>query len=236
LDGTADKQMLALFHATLLAACSPLQVQQDFNITEYLRASWYVHKQQKNGYQPLSSLNCVVATYNETYHGVAPTVPFFSGEVFTVYNDCHNGAKNGPVCNNFTSPDFTPSFAVPLCGRVPHAAEPAKITVAPCKLPNLLSGDYWVAAAGPSPDNYQFALIVAGQPSVEKSDGCTTPDTCSNPADFRCGLWMFTREPSPSPSVLAALEAATRARNISTQLLRAVDQTGCSYEGYEIKS
>jgi hypothetical protein len=32
--------------------CAPLSVQHDFNVTEYLRSSWYVQKQQKNGYQP----------------------------------------------------------------------------------------------------------------------------------------------------------------------------------------
>ena len=216
-------------------ACPSLDVQADFNLTEYLRATWYVQQQQKNGYQPASSLNCVVATYNETFHGKHENVPFFSGEVFTVYNDCRSGSKAGPVCNNFTSPNFKPSFGVPLCGRVPKASEPAKVTVAPCKLPNLLSGDYWVAAAGPKPDDYKYAVIVAGQPTVENSDGCTTPDTCSSPADFRCGLWLFTREPEPPRSVVADLMAAVKAKGISTQSLIAVNHTGCSYEGFEIK-
>lgn len=218
-----------------VASCPDLTVQSDFNVTEYLRASWYVQMQQKNGYQPMSSLNCVVATYNNSYHGKTPSVPFFGGQVFTVYNDCRTDGKRGPVCNDFTSPQFKPSFAVPLCGRVPDAKEPAKITVAPCLLPNLLSGDYWVAAAGPSPANYEYALVVAGQPSVPKSDGCTTPDTCSNPADFRCGLWLFTREPKPAPSVLAKLMAAARLKGISTELLLPVNHTGCAYDGYVIK-
>jgi len=216
-------------------SCAPLAVQENFNITEYLRASWFVQKQQKNGYQPPSSLYCVVATYNKTFRGAPPKVPFFSGEVFSVLNDCHDGGKDGPVCNNFTSPDFKPNFGVPLCGRVPDASQPAKITVAPCLLPNILSGDYWVAAAGPTHDNYQYALIVAGQPSVQKSDGCTTPDTCSNPAEFSCGMWMFTRQPIPDPDVMAMLMDAAKKKNISTQLLIDVNQSGCSYDGMEIK-
>jgi hypothetical protein len=215
--------------------CAPLTVQSDFNITEYLRASWYVQKQQKNGYQPESSLYCVVATYNATYHGTPAKVPFFSGQVFSVFNDCHDGGKNSPVCNNFTSPDFKPSFGTPICGRVPHPAEPAKITVAPCKLPNLLSGDYWVAAAGPTPDNYEYALIVAGQPTVQKEDGCTTPDTCSNPAEFSCGLWMFTRQPVPDQKTMDMLMNAAKEKQISTQLLINVNQSGCNYDGMVIK-
>jgi len=217
-------------------ACTPLSVQSSFNITEYLRASWYVQKQQKNGYQPSSSLNCVVATYNETYHGKPPYVPGFRGQAFTVYNDCRRDSKDGPVCNNFTSPDFKPSFAIPLCGRVPDKAEPAKITVAPCLLPNFLAGNYWVAAAGPQPDNYQYAIVVAGQPTVERSDGCTTPDTCSNPAQFSCGLWFFTRQPVPEASVMDMLSKAAREKGISTQLLVTVDHTACRYDGYELKA
>merc|ERR1712194_212718 len=232
--------VIALAHAgspsvSSSSKCAHLEVQTDFNTSEYLRASWYVQKQQKNGYQPASSLFCVVATYNETFHGAAPKVPFFSGEVFSVFNDCHDGGKHGAVCNNFSSPDFKPSFGVPLCGRVPDASEPAKITVAPCKLPNVLSGNYWVAAAGPTPDNYEYALIVAGQPSVQKSDGCTTPDTCNNPAEFKCGLWMFTREPKASAVVMDMLMAAAKEKQISTQLLIDVDQSGCNYDGMEIK-
>lgn len=215
--------------------CPSIEVQESFNITEYLRASWYVQKQQVNGYQRPNSLNCVVATYNETYRGTPGSVPFFGGTVFTVYNDCRLEGNHGPVCNNFTSPDFKPSFAIPLCARVRDPSQPAKLSVAPCVLPNLLSGDYWVAAAGPSSDNYQYAVVIAGQPTIKRSDGCTTPDTCTNPAQFSCGLWLFTREATPSPKVMAQVEAAAQNKGISLELLRTIDHKGCSYEGYEIK-
>ena len=107
--------------------------------------------------------------------------------------------------------------------------------MAPCKLPNLLSGDYWVAAAGPTPDNYEYALIVAGQPTVQKEDGCTTPDTCSNPAEFSCGLWMFTRQPVPDQKTMDMLMNAAKEKQISTQLLIDVNQSGCNYDGMVIK-
>eukprot|EP00931_Biecheleriopsis_adriatica_P098014 TRINITY_DN7190_c0_g3_i1.p1 TRINITY_DN7190_c0_g3~~TRINITY_DN7190_c0_g3_i1.p1 ORF type:complete len:296 (-),score=47.31 TRINITY_DN7190_c0_g3_i1:89-865(-) len=221
--------------ASVEGACPDLEVQKDFNVTEFIRATWYVQKQQLNGYQRESSLNCVAATYNETFHGKPLSVPFFGGKVLTVFNDCRLNDKDGPVCNNFTSPDFKPSFAIPLCARLYNEEEPAKLGVAPCLLPNILSGNYWVAAAGPRPDNYEYAVVIAGQPSVEKSDGCTTPDTCSNPAQFSCGLWLFHREATPGPEGLATLERAAHEKGISTQLLRTVDHNGCNYEGYEIK-
>lgn len=227
---------LALLARNANGACAPLEVQEEFNVTEYLRSTWYVQRQQKNGYQPLSSLNCVTATYNDTYHGKQASVPFFSGKVFTVYNDCRKDSKDGEVCNDFASPDFKPSFAIPLCGRIADASSPAKIAVAPCLLPEILSGDYWVAAAGPSPDNYEWAIITAGQPTIEKSDGCTIPDTCSNPAQFKCGLWFFSREPVASKETMDAMMAAAKRKQISTQSLIEVDQTGCNYDGFIIKS
>ena len=54
-------------------------------------------------------------------------------------------------------------------------------------------------------------------------------------ADFRCGLWLFTREPEPHASVMTELMAAVKAKGISTQSLVAVNHTGCSYQGFEIK-
>lgn len=218
------------------AACADVQTQSEFNLTEFIRASWYVQKQQVNGFQPKESLNCVVATYNETFHGTPSNVPFFGGTVLTVFNDCNVGGKNGPVSNNYTSPDFKRSFGSPICGRQTNEEFPERLVVAPCLLPNYFAGDYWVLHAGPSPDNYEYAAVIAGQPSVEKEDGCTTPNTCSGPAQTSCGLWLFTREPVPDVAKVALLEDVLHTKGVSTQLLEEIDHTDCEYEGYVIKA
>jgi hypothetical protein len=218
------------------AACAEVETQSEFNLTEFIRASWYVQKQQVNGFQPKESLNCVVATYNETYHGKESNVPFFGGTVLTVYNDCNVGGKNGPVSNNYTDPDFKRSFGSPICGRQNNKDHPERLIVAPCLLPNYFAGDYWVLHAGPSPDNYEYAAVIAGQPSVEQEDGkCTTPNTCSGPAQTNCGLWLFTREAVPDVSKVALLEDVLHTKGVSTQLLEELDHTDCKYEGYVIK-
>lgn len=217
------------------AACADVETQSDFNLTEWIRASWYIQKQQVNGYQSEDRLNCVVATYNETYHGTASSVPFFGGNVITVFNDCNVGSKNGPVSNNFTDPDFKRSFGSPLCARQTNEEHPERLSVAPCLLPNFLAGDYWVLHAGPSPDNYEYAAVIAGQPTVEKEDGCTTPDTCSGPSQTGCGLWLFTRVPVPDVAKVTHLEDVLHAKGVSTQLLKEIDHTDCKYEGYVIK-
>jgi len=218
------------------AVCPAIETQSEFNLTEYVRSSWYVQKQQVNGFQPKESLYCVVATYNETYRGKPSHVPFFGGPVLTVYNDCHVGGKNGPVSNNYTDPDFKRGFGSPLCARQTNTEFPERLEVAPCLLPNFLAGDYWVLAAGPSPDNYEYAAVIAGQPSVELEDGCTTPNTCSGPAQTNCGLWLFTRDPKPDAAKVALVEDILHSKGISTTLLEEIDHTDCEYEGFAIKA
>eukprot|EP01062_Namystynia_karyoxenos_P056853 TRINITY_DN47781_c0_g1_i1.p1 TRINITY_DN47781_c0_g1~~TRINITY_DN47781_c0_g1_i1.p1 ORF type:complete len:256 (+),score=112.27 TRINITY_DN47781_c0_g1_i1:79-768(+) len=212
-------------------ACAPVQVQQSFNLTEWIRATWYVQRQQVNGYQPKDKLFCVAATYNSTNMGKPVKVPFFSGDVVAVFNDANDGKVNGPVAQNFSKPGFGP-----LCARVPDAGEPAKLLVAPCFLPNALGGDYWIVAAGPSADNYEWGLVSAGQPSVERDDGCTTPVECSGVSATKCGLWMFARKPIAEQATMDALAAAAKKAGISTDLLIDVPQAGCSYAGYAIKN
>ena len=97
--------------------------------------------------------------------------------------------------------------------------------VAPCFLPNALAGDYWIVEAGPSPDNYEYALVVGGQPSIEYDDGCTTVEDKVNGA----GLWIFSRSPTARPEQLAAARAAATAQGITLQRMVSVPQDGCVY-------
>ena len=92
---------LAYFHlrnfqtaATGISKCPSISLQTDppVNITEYVRKSWFVQQQQINGYQKPDDLYCVVATYdldNKT------TVPFFRGNVISVYNYANYKKVNG---------------------------------------------------------------------------------------------------------------------------------------------
>ena len=79
----------AAFPAARLGAeassCPPVELQPNFNVTEFVRASWFVQRQQVNGYQSLDDLYCVSATYDLE----GKKVPFFSGTVVTVF-DTHS--------------------------------------------------------------------------------------------------------------------------------------------------
>jgi len=94
-------------------------------------------------------------------------------------------------------------------------------------LPNFAAGDFWVLAAGPSADNYEWAVISAGQPDTKGKDG-----GCYSKA----GLWIFTRDPTAQNGYanLQALELL-RTKGVSQDKLMDVAQRGCTYEGMKRK-
>merc|ERR1719410_2990987 len=71
--------------------CQKVEVQDNFNVEEYVSKSWYVQYQQVTGYLPENSFYCVVATYELE----GSKVPFFDGTVASVYNYANRGEVNG---------------------------------------------------------------------------------------------------------------------------------------------
>jgi hypothetical protein len=215
--------MLFLF-TNLIASlsCPDIQPMKNFNTSEYIRSTWYIQQQQITGYQQANTLYCVAQTLEATNK----TVPFFNGDVLLVYNYANLDMVNGP---NQNAGNFT------LCARQPDKNDPARILNAPCFLPNILSGPYWVLAAGPSSYNYSRAIVSGGEPNITYKDGnCSTSEKGINGS----GLWLFTRERTGE----FAMESVTAMRNylisygITTSQLLNVSQTGCNYTGAYIKS
>lgn len=205
----------------LSISCPNIQPMNNFNTTEYIRQSWYIQQQQITGYQPNNTLYCVAQTLNTTNR----TVPFFNGSVLSVYNYGNINSVNGPTenKNNFT-----------LCARQTNASLPSSIINAPCFLPNILAGPYWVIAAGPESFNYTWAIVSGGPPTVQYSDGnCSTKLTGTNGS----GLWLFSRYRNSTE----ALDDIRHMRFVLTNLgyttsqLLNVTQTGCNYTGAYLK-
>lgn len=200
--------------------CPQVQTVNDLNLTEYIRAPWYIQMQQVTPYLPKNSNYCVFARYNTTNRHV----PFFSGTVLLVYNYANRGRVNG---NNLNFNNTT------LCARVPNSNESSKLLVAPCFLPNLFGGDYWVIDVGPETNNYEYAIVIGGQPNVRLSDGCTTSNSTMN----NSGLWIFSRNNIVNSSFIEERLAKLKSMNISTSLLNNVTQENCTYrEYYEISN
>ena len=147
-----------LFPILSISSCPIIHPTIDFNTTEYLRATWYIQQQQITGYQPKNALYCVAQTLDFTNK----TVPFFDGNVISVFNYGNLNQVNGEQENakNFT-----------LCARQSNTSDPARILNAPCFLPNILAGPYWVLGAGPQSDNYTWAIVSGGAPNVKYPDG-----------------------------------------------------------------
>ena len=181
--------------------CDKIELQKNpkINITEYIRKSWYIQQQQINGYQSKNDLYCVVATYNIDNYS---KVPFFNGTVLSVYNYANRNKVNGYSLNNSTV----------LCARQKNIAEPEKLLVAPCFLPNLFGGPYWILKAGPSSNNYEWAIVIGGQPSVRINNTCTTKEYGIN----NSGLWIFSRKKKLENEKLIYLRNYLLKNNIST--------------------
>jgi apolipoprotein D and lipocalin family protein len=204
--------------------CLPIATQGSFNLTEWVRASWFIQEQQLNGFQQPEDLYCVLATYELE----GRTVPLFDGTVVSVYNYQNRGAVNGPG----SDPEMEP-----LCARLIDPERPSdSIINAPCFLPNALAGPYWVVAAGPSPERYEWGIVSAGPPTVpapEGEAGCTTSETGVNDS----GLWLFHRRAIISEQELEDIRTVARMNGFTTSRLRAVLQedpeTGerCEYVG-----
>jgi lipocalin len=218
--------VVAQSHANILrgiiskseSSCPKVSTQEGFNVTEYTRATWFFQKQQITGYQKLEDMFCVAATY--ALEG--KKVPFFSGTVLSVYNYANEEKVNGKNEN---------ANGMILCARVPDNKTPSKLEVAPCFLPNFLSGDYWVVAAGPSADNYEWAIISGGQPDQKFDDGCTTKETGVNGS----GFWFATRAQIASQETLDAMDKVAKEKGFTLSRLHKVEQASCKYQGAHIK-
>ena len=139
----------------------------------------------------------------------------------SVYNYANFGKVNGFSTNNSTI----------LCGRQTDNESPEKLTVAPCFLPNIFGGPYWIVAVGPDTNNYEWAIISGGQPSVR-----ITNNTCTTKIyGFNAGLWLFSRKPILESSKLEYLRKILYKKGISSSKLLDVKQEGCNYTNAFIK-
>jgi lipocalin len=203
------------------ALCPSITPMSNFNTTEYIRSTWFVQEQQINGYQTNNTLNCVAQTLNHSsYH-----VPFFDGPVLSVYNYANADHVNGEPqnLNNNT-----------LCARQINSSLPSNILNGPCWIPNFLAGPYWVIDAGPSNNNYTWAIISGGSPTVVYPDGnCSTSLHGINGA----GLWLVTRTNNIDAIgyYVTLMRERLRELGYTVSQLEKVRQIGCNYTGAFLK-
>jgi len=194
-----------------------------FNVTEYIRKTWYFQFAQENDFQSAEKLFCSIATYNATLRGEMVPLsqdPNSKPPDLLAFNNCLTNNDQSTPCSTHGRPDFSPSFDSPLCVRKSDSDIPAALRVAPCCLPSYLGGDYFVVAVGGRPDNYKWALISAGQPTERLDEnGCSSPT----------GLWIATRKPFPAKRHLHRARSAARLNGISLSKMLPIDHSNCDY-------
>ncbi len=100
------------------STCPDISPMEDFNTSEYIRASWYIQQQQITGYQPKETLFCVAQTLNNSHK----IVPFFRGNILDVYNYGNIEKVNGIQENKKN---------ITLCARQVNSSLPSKILNGP---------------------------------------------------------------------------------------------------------
>ena len=201
---------ILLLYSVSTSTCPNISTVPNLNLTEYIRAPWYIQMQQETPYLPKSSNYCVTARYSKSNH----TVPFYNGIVLDVYNNARLNNVSGMQLNNNNNT---------LCARVNGIS--SKLLVAPCFLPNLFAGDYWIIHAGPNSSNYEYAIVSGGQPTNKYTNGCTTSTTTVN----NSGLWILTRNITISLSLISKLKKYLVDSGFTVSLLNYVQQLNCSY-------
>ena len=205
--------LLLLINSCVALECPNVKTVENLNLTEYIRKPWYIQMQQETPYLPKNSNYCVYARYSLSNK----RVPFFGGQVLNVYNYANLDMVNG---DNLNSDNTT------LCARVKNSSETSKLLVGPCFIPNIFSGDYWIIDVGPDSNNYEYAIVIGGQPNNKLNDGCTTNNNTIN----NSGLWIFSRTNVVNDSFKLYMKKKLFMMNISSMLLNNVTQEGCLYE------
>lgn len=185
--------------------CPVVDVQDGFELDEFISKPWYIQQQMETQYLPKSQNYCVRAKYSELE-------PTNWRRVWGYTIQVHNTAQNadGVVQDSGTL----------LCAaKDPSSPEPAKLQVAPCFLPRFAAGPYWVVAYNSTEG---FALISGGQPTIKTENGCTL-GTGTNDS----GLWIFTNAQKRDEELVQKARSIAADKGFDLTVLNDVDQTQC---------
>lgn len=200
------------------AACKTVDTQENFNVNAYVKGgTWYIHQQMNIQYLPEDRNYCVTANYRfaKDIHQ--------DGQIKVT-----NFAREGSVTGSGTNTDDQGFFGN-LCAKKDDSNDEAsKLEVAPCVLNWLpgVAGDYWIVAADGenAPEEYDWAIVSGGQPTIEAEGGCRT-GTGINQA----GLWLFTRTQERDETLITAMREIAEEKGFDLSVLNDVEHEGCTY-------
>jgi len=187
--------------------CKTVEVVKNFNLEAFASKPWFIQAQAVTAYLPETRNYCVSARYKIRD---SPTLLRYTVDVINqAYDSSKTDLQQGNLC------------------AVQSGDEPAKLTVAPCFIPSIFGGPFWVVGYD---EGEGYALISGGQPSHPTGDGLCTNGSSANDA----GLWIFTRKQERDEMLLTKSMNQLKDMGFDTGVLNAVDQTDCpSLDGIE---
>lgn len=190
--------------------CPIVETVEDFDLDAYVSAPWFVHQQAVNSYSPLEQNFCVVAEYE------IKEKPSFWGYTVTVNNSAQNEQGR--------------EFGAELCAYQTEGEDVGKLAVAPCFLPKIWSGDYWVVAYEETDEvagTEGYALISGGQPTIPPPEGSDLTGCRTGDGTNQSGLWIFSRSPERNEDLITTVRDIAVAKGFDVSVLNDVDQTSC---------
>ena len=180
--------------------CKEVSTVANFNITKYASKPWYAHQQAATRYSPATQNFCTRAKYeirkSSTLWGYTVNV------------------------NNYAEDSEGNEYGGPLCAYQTKVAS-SKLAVAPCFLPKIAAGPYWVVAYS---EREGYALVSGGQPTIRGTNGCKTGTGTNN-----SGLWIFLRTKESNPVLIKKVRGIARDAGFDISVLKKVVQAGCDY-------
>mmetsp|Transcript_2760 Transcript_2760/g.3440 ORF Transcript_2760/g.3440 Transcript_2760/m.3440 type:complete len:356 (-) Transcript_2760:316-1383(-) len=195
-----DKSKCVVTEKVSASECSPISTQEGFDLDSYISQKWYIQQQMEVSYLPSSQNYCVSAQYSKRSNK----------GIFGYTIDVHNKAYEA---------DKKTIHQVSICAAEDKTADPAKLHVAPCFLPQFAAGPYWIVAFD---DKEGYALVSGGQPTKEGAEGCRTGTGVNN-----AGLWILTRQQTRDEAIVKKVRAIAKEKGFDISVLNDVDQTGC---------
>lgn len=179
--------------------CKEVETVENFNLTQYASAPWYIHEQAVTQYSPLEQNFCTSAEYtirdSKSFWG-------YTVDVQNTAQDSMGGIFGGPLC------------------AFQQDESPSKLAVAPCWLPKVAAGPYWVVAYDESEG---YALISGGQPEIKGENGGCRTGTGTNNA----GLWIFSRSQERDEELVEKVRGIAETAGFDLSVLNKVVQDEC---------
>mmetsp|Transcript_26362 Transcript_26362/g.39939 ORF Transcript_26362/g.39939 Transcript_26362/m.39939 type:complete len:260 (-) Transcript_26362:118-897(-) len=200
---------LALFACVMMAAqandeCPIVETVSNFDIDQYASAPWYSHQQAENSYSPQDQNFCVRAQYTVREEST------FWGYTVDVANQDQNELGAGRDGN--------------LCAYQTDDAK-SKLAVAPCFLPKLFAGPYWIVAYDEAEG---YALISGGQPNIPAYDGDNNFVGCKSGTGINnSGLWIFSRSQTRNETLISVVRDIASEKGFDLSVLNDVDHSNC---------